>query len=65
MMPSETIFVKGFPVGRIVVDTLTHKVAFLPAITPGKLLMQDFESVDELRNAVIAAYQNKEQETRS
>jgi hypothetical protein len=65
MMPSETFYVDVNPIGRIVIDTNSQENAFLPAITPDKLPMQDFESVDELRNAVIAAYQNKEQETRS
>jgi hypothetical protein len=65
MMPSETFYVDVNPIGRIVIDTNSQENAFLPAITSGKLPMQGFESVDELRNAVIAAYQNKEQETRS
>jgi hypothetical protein len=60
MMTSETIFVNGAPVGRIVVDTNSQEIAFLPAITPSKLPMKDRESIDELRNAVIAAYQGND-----
>ena len=59
MVLSETIYVNGFPVGRIVVETNSKEVAFLPGVTPSKLPMQYWESIDDLRNAVISAYQNK------
>ena len=59
MMTSETIYVKGDPVGRIVIDTNLQEIAFLPLHTPSKLPMRDWESIDDLRNAVISAYQNK------
>ncbi len=59
MMTSETIFVDGNPVGRIVIETQSQEIAFLPTITPSKLPMQDWASIDDLRNAVIFAYQEK------
>ncbi len=62
-MTSETIIVNDVPVGRIVVDTNAQRIAFLPAISPSKLPMRDWESIDQLRNAVITAYQGKEQST--
>ena len=65
MMTSESIYIKGVPVGRIVIDTNSQEIAFLPTITPSKLPMKDWESIDELRNAVISAYQYKDQETES
>ena len=61
-MTSETIFVDGVPVGRIVIETQSQEIAFLPAITPSKLPMKDWETIDQLRNDVITAYrphQNK------
>ena len=60
MMTSESVYVKGVPVGRIVVDTNSKEIAFLPTVTPSKLPMKDWESLDDLRNAVIAAYQNSD-----
>ena len=60
MMTSETVYVDALPVGKIVIDTNSQEVAFLPTITPSKLPNRDFESIDELRNAVIAAYQDKD-----
>jgi hypothetical protein len=61
MMASETIYVEGVPVGRIVVENNTQEIAFLPAVSPSKLKEKDFESLEELRNAVFAAYQDKDQ----
>ncbi|MFC1702422.1 hypothetical protein ACFL1J_06755 [Pseudomonadota bacterium] len=60
MMTSESIFVNGNLIGRIAIDTNSQEIAFLPAITPSKLPMQDWESIDQLRNAVITTYQNKD-----
>ena len=65
MITTESIYVKGVPVGRIVIDTNSQEIAFLPTITPSKLPMKDWESIDELRNAVISAYQYKDQEAES
>ncbi len=61
MMTSESIFVNGATVGRIVVDTNSQEIAFLPTVSPGKLPPKDYESIDEMRNAVIAVYQDKDQ----
>lgn len=60
MLTSETIFVDGVRVGRIVIDTNSQEIAFIPTNTPSKLPMRDWESIDQLRNAVIAAYQDKD-----
>ena len=62
MMTSETVHADGVPVGRIVVDTNSQEIAFLPLITPSKLPMKDWESINELRNAVVTAYQNSDQD---
>ena len=61
MMTSETIFVNSVPVGRLLVETDSKEVTFLPAISPSKLPEKDWASLEELRNAVIAAYQDKDQ----
>ena len=61
MMTSETVHADGVPVGRIVVETNTQEIAFLPAVSPSKLPEKDWTSLEELRNAVIAAYQDKDQ----
>ena len=63
MMTSEAIYVNGAPVGRIVIDTNSQEIAFLPAITPSKLPIQDWESIDQLRNAVITAYRRHQNKT--
>ncbi len=60
MMFSETVFANSVPVGRILLDTDTKEVTFLPASSPSKLPAKDYTSIDEMRNAVIAAYQAKE-----
>ena len=65
MITSESVFADGVPVGRIVIDTNSQEIAFLPTVTPSKLPMRDWESLDELRNAVITAYQYKDGEARS
>ena len=59
MMTSETIFVDGVPVGRIVIETQSQEIAFIPTISPSRLPAKDYASIDEMRNAVITAYQNK------
>ena len=61
MIISETVFVNNCPIGRILMETVSQEVSFFPAITPSKLLMRDWASLDELRNAVTAAYQDKDQ----
>ena len=59
MLTSETIYVDGVPVGRIVIETQSQEIAFLPTISPSKLPTQDFSSLDDLRNAVISAYSKR------
>jgi len=59
MLTTETMFVDGRPVGRIVIETCSQEVAFVPTVTPSKLPLQDWDSIDELRSTVIAVYQTK------
>ena len=61
MITSESIFANGVRVGRIVVDTTSREIAFLPTVSPSKLPAKDYASIDEMRNAIIAAYQDKDQ----
>jgi hypothetical protein len=61
MMTSESIFVDSVPVGKIVIESQSQEIAFIPTISPSRLPAKDYASIDELRNAVIAAYQNKNQ----
>ena len=61
MMTSESIFIDGVPVGKIVIETQSQEIAFIPSITPSKLPAKDYSSIDELRNAVIIAYQDNDQ----
>jgi hypothetical protein len=56
MLTSETIFVNGAPVGKIVIESQSQEIAFIPTISPSRLQAKDYASIDELRNAVIAAY---------
>ena len=59
MMTAETIFVDGVPVGRIVIETQSQEIAFIPTIFPSRLSAKDYASIDDLRNAVISAYSKR------
>jgi hypothetical protein len=59
MMISETVFVNTRPIGRILMETVSQEVTFFPTISPSRLPAKDYASIDEMRNAVIAAYQGR------
>ena len=61
MMTSESIYVDTVLVGKIVIETQSQEIAFIPSVTPSKLPAKDYASIDEMRNAIIAAYQDKDQ----
>ena len=56
---AETILVSGRPVGRLLVNTNSHEIAFQPTEAAKLLPDRDCSSVDELRQAVIQFYQKK------
>ena len=56
MIITETIAVDGSPVGRLIQDTNSQEIAFLPRITPSPAPDRDWESIDQLRSAIITAY---------
>jgi len=62
MILAETIHVAGKPVGRLMVNTNSHEIAFQAAEAISLLPDQEWASVDELRAAVIAAYSKPEKE---
>ena len=52
----ETLHVSGRPVGRLLVNTNSQEIAFQAAELPSLLPDYSWDSVDELRAAVTAAY---------
>ena len=59
MIISETLLVKGQPVGRLILDTNSQEVAFQPNVSLSPLPNRHWSSVDKLRAAVVKAYQDK------
>ena len=59
MILTETIFVASKPVGVVRQDTLTRLVAFSPINGRSRLLDREWESIDELKAAVIREYENE------
>lgn len=58
MIRRETAFIAGKPVGVIRQDSNTGQIDFSPTKLPSKLLPRDWRSVDQLRDAVNAAYKD-------
>jgi hypothetical protein len=56
---TETIFLEGAPVGVVRQDTITRQIAFSPIKGPSLLPVREWESMDELKAAVIRAYKNE------
>lgn len=61
-MLSETIHMAGRPVGRLLVNTNSQEISFQPHDTPSPVPDRDWESVDELRNAIARAYSEPEKD---
>ena len=57
MILTETIFVEGAPVGVVRQDINTRQIAFSPIEGQSRLPAKDWKSMDELKEAVIAAYE--------
>ena len=57
MILTETIFVEGAPVGVVRQDINTRQIAFSPIEGRSRLPAKDWKSMDELKEAVIAAYE--------
>ena len=62
MILAEAIHVKGKPVGTVRQDTLTRQIAFTAANPPSKLPEREWVCVDELKEAVLAAYSVEQNE---
>ncbi len=62
MIIPETVFVDTYPVGNIVVDTASNQIAFIPRQSPSKLPQQDWQNLEQLRNAIAKAYQHNDSE---
>jgi hypothetical protein len=60
MMPSETIFVNTLPVGRVLMNTNSQEISFhfWPTEESSKVPKRNWQSITQLRRAVIAAYIN-------
>lgn len=56
MILVETIYIKGKPIGLIRQHTRTKQIAFSPFGGVRKLPEREWFCVDELKEAVIAAY---------
>jgi len=56
---AETIFLGGAPVGVARQDTTTRKIAFSPIKGRSRLPARDWKSMDELKVAVLKAYETK------
>lgn len=59
MRIAESVYVQGRPVGRLIVDTNSHEIVFQPRESPSRLPDQSWNSVDQLKQAVFAAYSYK------
>ena len=60
MIIAETIFVDRLPIGRILMSSDSQDLAFHfePAEPPSKLHKRIWQSIDELRIQIAAAYKN-------
>ena len=56
MRIKETIYVKGQPVGALLLDSLTRQASFQSAEMPSLLPDRTWGSIDELKATVAAAY---------
>ena len=59
MILTETIFLGGAPVGVVLQDTNTRQIAFSPIKGQSPLSAKDWESMDELKVAVLNAYKKE------
>lgn len=59
---AESVFVDAIPVGKIVVDTASNQIAFIPRQSPCKLPQQDWQNLEQLRNAIVKAYKRNDSE---
>ena len=59
MILVETIFFSGKPVGVVRQDTLTRQIAFSPIEGKSRLPDREWESIDQLKAAVIREYTNE------
>ncbi len=59
MMLSETIYVGGVPVGVARQDTTSKQTTFSPTEIPSKVKPRSWRGIDQLKNAVSAAYKAK------
>ena len=57
MILRETIFVAGQPVGVVRRDDFSGEIAFSPHKPPSKLPVQEWGDIDQLKKAVITAYE--------
>ena len=64
MIPKETVFADGRPVGAILVDTYHGQLSFHPAEGPSLLPNRNRKSLDEMRRSVIKAYTQKKEKPR-
>lgn len=53
---SESVTVDGKPVGRIMWDSGSGRLAFIPTVTPSPVSDRNWASIDELRAAIVEAY---------
>ena len=60
MIIAESVHVAGKPVGRLIIDSNSHEIAFQTAEATSLLPDQEWGAVDELRAAVVEAYTDKE-----
>ena len=56
MFLTETIYIKGKPIGVVRRDTTTRLIAFSPNQGHSKLPEREWASIDELKAAVMVAY---------
>ncbi|MFC1688209.1 hypothetical protein ACFL07_00940 [Pseudomonadota bacterium] len=56
MMIKETVFVEGQAVGQLLMETNTQAISFHPADDASRPPKRNWESIDELRQAVVEAY---------
>ena len=59
MILIETIFVSSKPVGVIRRDDYSGEIAFSPIKGKSRLPDREWESIDELKEAVIREYENE------
>ena len=59
-MLKETVFANGRPVGVLLVDTFNRQISFHPTESPSLLPDRSWNSLDEMRQAIVEAYSRKE-----